>query len=126
MKKDIKKVLIITTNWNDNKRTLRCLSSLLKIKNTQYDILIIDNNSKKKNYKLLKRGVKKLKRKFILNEIKNIDYKKKLKKNSIIIFDDYNQEKFPELVDVVNEFVSKEKIRRKYILHTTFVVELDN
>ena len=53
-------------------------------------------------------------------------YKKKLKKNSIIIFDDYNQEKFPELVDVVNEFVSKEKIRRKYILHTTFVVELDN
>ena len=82
VKKNIKKVLIITTNWNDNKRTLRCLSSLLKIKNTQYDILIIDKNSKKKNYKLLKRGVKKLKRKFILNEIKNIDYKKKLKKNS--------------------------------------------
>ena len=60
----------------------------------------------------------------VLNDI--VSYKKKLKKNSIIIFDDYNQEKFPELVDVVNEFVSKEKIRRKYILHTTFVVELDN
>ena len=60
----------------------------------------------------------------VLNDI--ISYKKKLKKNSIIVFDDYNQEKFPELVDVVNEFVSKEKIRRKYIIHTTFVVELDN
>ena len=60
----------------------------------------------------------------VLNDI--VSYKKKLKKNSIIIFDDYNQEKFPELVDVVNEFVSKEKIRRKYILHTIFVVELDN
>ena len=59
----------------------------------------------------------------VLDDI--VSYKKKLKKNSIIIFDDYNQEKFPELVDVVNEFVSKEKIRRKYILHTTFVVELD-
>ena len=51
----------------------------------------------------------------LLNDI--VSYKKKLKKNSIIIFNDYNQEKFPELVDVVNEFVSKEKIRRKYILH---------
>ena len=60
----------------------------------------------------------------VLNDI--ISYKKKLKKNSIIVFDDYNQEKFPALVDVVNEFVSKEKIRRKYIIHTTFVVELDN
>ena len=60
----------------------------------------------------------------VLNDI--VSYKKKLKKNSIIIFDDYNQEKFPELVDVVNEFVSKEKIRRKYIFHTTFIVELDN
>ena len=46
--RNIKKVLIITTNWNDHKRTYRCLSSLTKLKNTSYDILIVDNNSKKK------------------------------------------------------------------------------
>jgi len=59
----------------------------------------------------------------VLNDI--IFYRKKLKKNATIIFDDYNPEVFPDLVDVVNEFVSKEKIRRKYIMHTTYVVELD-
>ena len=59
----------------------------------------------------------------VLNDISF--YRKKLKKNATIIFDDYNPEVFPDLVDVVNEFVSKEKIRRKYIMHTTYVVELD-
>ena len=60
----------------------------------------------------------------VLNDI--ISYKKKLKKNSIIVFDDYNQEKFPELVDVVNEFVSKEKIGENILYTPHLWVELDN
>lgn len=85
MKINIKKVLIITTNWNDHKRTYRCLSSLMKLKYISYDILIVDNNSEEKNYKLLKKSINKIKnKKFIVKEIKKIDYKKKLEKNSKI------------------------------------------
>lgn len=60
----------------------------------------------------------------VLNDISF--YRKKLKNNATIIFDDYNPQTFPDLVDVVNQFVSKEKIRRKYIMNTTYVVELDS
>ena len=79
--RNIKKVLIITTNWNDHKRTYRCLSSLTKLKNTSYDILIVDNNSKEKNYKLLKKSINKIKnKKFIFKEIKKLIIKKIRKK----------------------------------------------
>ena len=66
MKKNIKKVLIVTTNWNDHKRTCRCLSTLLKLEYSLYDILIVDNNSVEKNYKLLKKSIHKIKKKNLL------------------------------------------------------------
>ena len=50
--KNNKKVLIVTTNWNDYIRTLRCIRSLIDIKNILFDILIVDNNSTEKNYNI--------------------------------------------------------------------------
>ena len=82
MKKNNKKVLIITTNWNDYIRTLRCIRSLIDIKNISFDILIVDNNSTEKNYNILKKSINKIKKNFILKEIIDLDYRKKLKKDS--------------------------------------------
>lgn len=82
MKKNIKKVLIITTNWNDYKRTLRCIKSLIKIKSVSYDILIVDNNSIASDYEILKKKINKIKKKFVFKEITKINYKKKLPKSS--------------------------------------------
>ena len=103
-----KSIQLLESTFKDRFSYLQCDSQNLNLDST-YDLIFIDGDHTGEG---------------VLNDI--VSYKKKIKKNSIIIFDDYNQEKFPELVDVVNEFVSKEKIRRKYILHTTFVVELDN
>lgn len=82
MKKNNKKVLIVTTSWNDYIRTLRCIRSLINIKNILFDILIVDNNSTEKNYNILKKSIKKIKKKFTVKEIIDLDYSKKLKKDS--------------------------------------------
>lgn len=74
----MKKVLTITVNWNDNKRTLRCVKSLINCNYSLFDILIVDNNSLEKDYKILKSNIKKIKKKFVFKEIKKINYKKKL------------------------------------------------
>ena len=65
MKKNKKKVLIVTTNWNDHIRTLRCIRSLINIKNISFDILIVDNNSTEKNYNILKKSINKIKKNFL-------------------------------------------------------------
>jgi GT2 family glycosyltransferase len=78
MKRNIKKTLTITVNWNDSKRTLRCIKSLINCNYSLFDILIVDNNSLEKNYKKLKTNIKKIKKRFIFKEIKKINYKKKL------------------------------------------------
>ena len=82
MKKNKKKVLIVTTNWNDHIRTLRCIRSLINIKNISFDILIVDNNSTEKNYNILKKSINKIKKKFTVKEIIDLNYRKKLKKDS--------------------------------------------
>ena len=57
----------------------------MKLKNILYDILIVDNNSNEKKFKILKKSINKIKnKKFIVKEIKKIDYKKKLETNSKI------------------------------------------
>ena len=49
----------------------------------------------------------------------------KLRFGAIIAFDDYDNVNFCGLVSVVNEFISKSKCKRKYLLDRTLIVELD-
>ena len=49
----------------------------------------------------------------------------KLRSGAIIAFDDYDNVNFGGLVSVVNEFISKSKCKRKYLLDRTLMVELD-
>ena len=80
------KTLIIVTNWNDQFRTLRCLNSLIKVNSNDFDILITDNFSKKKNLTKLINGIKKIKnRKFIFKKLKIFNYKKFNKNTQKII-----------------------------------------
>ena len=51
-------------------------------------------------------------------------FKKKLKSSAIIIFDDYDNVGFPGVVKVVNNFCESFKIRRKYLIERTLVIEL--
>jgi len=48
----------------------------------------------------------------------------KLKAGAIIAFDDYDNVNFGGLVRVVNEFISKSKCKRKYLIDRTLIVEL--
>lgn len=48
----------------------------------------------------------------------------KLKPGAIIAFDDYDNVNFGGLVTVVNEFISKSKCKRKYLIDRTLIVEL--
>lgn len=49
----------------------------------------------------------------------------KLRAGAIIAFDDYDNTSFGGLVTVVNEFISKSKCKRKYLIDRTLIVELD-
>jgi predicted O-methyltransferase YrrM len=53
-------------------------------------------------------------------------FKNKLKDGAIIAFDDYDNVSFGGLVKVVNEFIAKGKIKKKYLLGRTLIVELDS
>ena len=48
----------------------------------------------------------------------------KLRSGAIIAFDDYDNVNFGGLVAVVNEFISKSKCKRKYLIDRTLIVEL--
>ena len=48
----------------------------------------------------------------------------KLRSGAIIAFDDYDNVLFGGLVAVVNEFISKSKCKRKYLIDQTLIVEL--
>jgi len=48
----------------------------------------------------------------------------KLRSGAIIAFDDYDNVNFSGLVAVVNEFISKSKCKRKYLIDRTLIVEL--
>ena len=67
----IKKVLTITANWNDHKKTIRCIKSLINTKYSFFDILIVDNNSLDKDYNILKNRIKKIKKNFFSRKLKN-------------------------------------------------------
>lgn len=47
------RTLIATLNWNDLKRTKRCINSLIKTIKKNVSIIVIDNNSKNFEYKKL-------------------------------------------------------------------------
>lgn len=48
----------------------------------------------------------------------------KLRKDAIIVFDDYDRVDFKGLVDEVNRFVARTEVKRKYLLGRTLVVQL--
>ena len=49
---------IILLNWNNAKRTLKCLKSLSKWNNLQVKIIIVDNNSKTKDQLVLQKNIR--------------------------------------------------------------------
>ena len=51
-------------------------------------------------------------------------FKSKLKPGAIIVFDDYSNNSFPGVVQVSNDFISSENIKKKYLLGRTLVIEL--
>ena len=53
-------------------------------------------------------------------------FEKKLKNKAIIIFDDYDSVNFYGLVKVVNNFIRSQKVKRKYLIGRTLILELDN
>lgn len=53
-------------------------------------------------------------------------FEKKLKNKAIIIFDDYDSVNFYGLVKVVNNFIGSQKVKRKYLIGRTLILELDN
>ncbi|MGQ3906533.1 glycosyltransferase [Mixta calida] len=53
----LNRTLIIVLNWNGTEDTLACLESLSNIKDTKFDILLIDNNSEPHQFNLLKDNI---------------------------------------------------------------------
>ena len=49
------KVVILTINYNQYEMTIECIYSILKLKYPNYKIYIIDNDSQKNNYSMLKK-----------------------------------------------------------------------
>lgn len=57
---------------------------------------------------------------------KDLDlFASKLRSGAIIVFDDYDNVSFGGVVSVVNDFISKSKCKRKYLIDRTLIVELD-
>ena len=55
----MKKTLVIITTWNDNINTFECINSLLNEKLLDFDICLIDNNSKIITYNNLRNFIRK-------------------------------------------------------------------
>lgn len=62
------RVAIVILNWNGADDTLLCVDSLLKQSYKNYDIIVIDNGSKKSDYNKLKSGFKNLNVTLLRNE----------------------------------------------------------
>ena len=39
-------VAVVILSWNDSKNTIECIQSVLKSSYQNYDIIVVDNNSK--------------------------------------------------------------------------------
>lgn len=79
----MKKNLVIITSWNDNLNSFECVNSLKKEKKINFDICLVDNNSKIKNFLRLKNFLKKFSKingyKFI--ELKSFEYSRNNDRN---------------------------------------------
>lgn len=79
----MKKNLVIITSWNDNLNSFECVNSLKKEKKKIFDICLVDNNSKIKNFLKLKNFLKKFSKingyKFI--ELKSFEYSRNNDRN---------------------------------------------
>lgn len=66
--KIIPKVSIIILNWNGLKDTLECLESLSKIKYTNYEVIVVDNNSFGNDVEIIKNKFSGLLKEIIIND----------------------------------------------------------
>ena len=48
----------------------------------------------------------------------------KLKRNAIIIFDDYDSANFSGLVEVINNFIQDKKIKKHYLIGRILVIQI--
>ena len=78
-----------------------------KIKNKSVRLLFIDGNH-------TKNGITKDLQLFF----------PKLKKNAIIIFDDYDHKNFKDLFEVVQNFIKLKKIKKKYVINKTLIAKI--
>ena len=84
----MKKTIVIITTWNDNSNTYECINSLLNEKLLDFDICVVDNNSKIIIYHKLRNFIKKFCKlnKFNFFEYKSFNYSTiNRKKNFILI-----------------------------------------
>lgn len=58
MKNQVNKVSIIMINWNNSTDTINCLKSIKKITYSDYNIFLLDNNSKKDSQEEIKKYLK--------------------------------------------------------------------
>ena len=62
------KVSIIILNWNGLKDTLECLESISKISYSNYEIIIVDNNSKGNDVEIIEKEYGNIIKKIMVNE----------------------------------------------------------
>jgi len=79
-------VAVVILSWNDWKNTTECVTSVMKSFYNNFDIIIIDNNSKHFHYKKLLNWCNKQKVKFnLINSKTKLSTKKKNRKNIYIL-----------------------------------------
>lgn len=80
------KIAVVVLFWNDSKKTINCLNSLVNQKKISFDIVLVDNNSEKKFSNQIFNWIKK-KKKIKLNKVtyKKISLHSKNKKKYFIL-----------------------------------------
>ena len=81
MKKTLNELGVVVLFWNDSKKTIKCLKSLLNQQKQKFNIILVDNNSdqifsKKVLDWLKKKKINSIKVKKIFNEIFEIQKKR--------------------------------------------------
>lgn len=84
MKVILKNLAVVVLFWNDSEKTIKCLHSLINQKKTNFDIVLVDNNSDKKFSNKILKWIKK--KKINLIRVKKNKIFEKKKSDKIIFY----------------------------------------
>lgn len=133
-------ISIIILNWNGWKDTVECLESLYKINYPNYDVIIVDNDSKNNSIEKIREyaeGKLEIKSKFFKDSTKNkpiklFEYSKKESENSIFNKEINNLHSTEKLILIKNEkndgFPGGCNVGMRYALNqgTDYILLLNN